>query len=122
MALGLAAIPLLLLLAAGAARAGSASLFAGPLLFEVGEGFSCSAVNVSTRTITAVVVTLRKADGLEVTSFGCPTLDPFEACPLVGASGSALGLSSCEVTSAQGAKGLRGTLQNLVNGGTSDAR
>lgn len=106
-----------LALAAPDAHAGAASLFVGPLYVDPSDFHGCSALNVSTKTLTGVTVYMREADGTLASTLGCGELAPSRSCPAsLGGSPSEFGWFSCEAISDQGAKGLRVTIVNQTAG------
>ena len=87
-----------------------------------GETVDCTATNVSTRTVTNIRITIRNFAGDPATPATlCQSKEPFASCA-GGYSPGVNGHLFCEVTSDQGAKGLRATLLNLDTGASSDAR
>ncbi len=102
------------------AHAGGRSIVTGMILSTDDETMRCTVVNATNRSITNVVLNIRRGDGT-IRLTGCNTnLSPLRGCS-TGVSGDAEFLF-CEVTSDQGGKGLRATLVNDATGASSDAR
>jgi hypothetical protein len=89
----------------------------GPPYVSPSDQHGCSVTNVSTKSLTGVLVYMRKTDGSLASTLDCGDLSPSESCPgTIGGSPSLFGWFSCEATSDQGAKGLRATLVNVTAG------
>jgi hypothetical protein len=112
----------LLLLTATSAWAGAASVVTGPVLIETGQGFSCVAVNVSSRNVEDVRLTVRDSSASTEQEFECDQVLPLGMCGGVGVPAPTPDFVSCEVSSGQGPKSLRATLTNTETGASSDAR
>lgn len=111
-----------LLLGASSARAGGGSVITAPLYVKANDSYTCAATNGSRGTVTNVTFTIRKWNGALVDSGTCASANPGEACPFGPFSTMAtLTWIVCEVSSDQGAKGLRVTFQNIDGGSTVSA-
>jgi hypothetical protein len=111
-----------LLLGASSARAGARSVVTGPVYVKSNDLDTCAATNGSRGTVTNVTFSIRTRSGAPVQQGACPSTEPGNACPLGPFSTSAqLGWIVCEVSSDQGAKALRVTLQNIDGGSTVSA-
>ena len=111
-----------LLLDVSSARAGGRSVITAPLYVKANDAYTCAATNGSRGTVTNVTFTIRKWNGALVDSGTCTSANPGEACPFGPFSTTAtLTWIVCEVTSDQGAKGLRVTFQNIDGGSTVSA-
>jgi hypothetical protein len=110
------------LLGAPSARAGGKSVITAPLYVKANDSYTCAATNGSRGTVTNVTFTIRRWNGTVIDTGACGSAQPGNVCPFGPFSNpNTLTWLVCEVTSDQGARGLRVTFQNIDGGSTVSA-